>query len=55
MSQYMANPTEDHVQKLLHIVHYLALTQNLGLSFSGTEHRLEAHADSDWAGDPESR
>ena len=54
MSQYMANPTEEHAQKSLHIVRYLTSTQNLGLEFTGLQHRLEAYADSDWAGDPES-
>ena len=54
MSQYMANPTKEHIQKVLHIVKYLGSTPLLALSFTGGESSLDCYCDSDWAGDLES-
>ena len=55
MSQFMSNPTEDHLKKALHIVKYLSTTPELALHFSGGESILNAYCDSDWAGDLEKR
>ena len=55
MSQFMANPTEDHLKKAYHIVKYLSTTPELVLYFSGGETSLHAYCDSDWAGDLERR
>ena len=53
MSHFMANPTEDHLKKALHIVKYLSTTPNLVLHFSGGATSLDAYCDSDWGGDLE--
>ena len=55
MSQFMLNPTEDHLKKALHIVKYLSTTPELALHYSGGEYILNAYSDSDWAGDLETR
>jgi len=55
MSQFMANPTEEHLQKALHIVKYLGSTPNLALHFSGGASSLDCYSDSDWAGNSETR
>jgi len=54
MSQFMANPTEEHLQKALHIVKYLGSTPNLALHFSGAS-SLDCYSDSDWASDSETQ
>ena len=53
MSQFMANLTEEHLLKALHIVKYLGSTPNLVLHFSGGASSLDCYSDSDWAGDSE--
>ena len=53
MSQFMLNPTEDHLKKALHIVKYLSTTPDLALHFSGGALFLDAYCDSDWGGDLE--
>jgi len=55
MSQFMANPTEEHLQKALHIVKYLGSTPSLTLHFSGGASSLDSYSDSDWAGDSETQ
>ena len=55
MSQFMLNPTEDHLKKALYIVKYLSTTPDLVLHFSGGESILNAYCDSDWAGNLVSR
>ena len=55
MSQFMLNPTKDHLKKALHIVKYLSTTPELALHYSGGESILNAYSDSDWAGDLETR
>ena len=55
MSQFMANPTEDHLKKEYHIVKYLSTTSDLMPYFSGGASSLDAYCDSDWAGDLEQR
>jgi hypothetical protein len=57
LSQHAANPSEDHLSRVLYICHYLlgisdyALVYYDGPSDSG----LDAYADSDWASDPNTR
>ena len=53
MSQFMSNPTEDHLKKALHIVKYLSTMPDLALHFSGGALSLDAYCDSDWGGDLE--
>ena len=53
MSQYMLNPTEDHLKKALHIVKYPSTTPDLALHFSGGASSLDAYCDLDWGGDLE--
>jgi len=55
MSQFMANPTKEHLQKALHIVKYLGSTPNLALHFSGGASSLDCYSDSDWAGNSETQ
>ena len=55
MSQFSANPSEEHLQKSLYIVRYLATTKDLCLTYGGTDtdNGLIAYSDTDWAGDIE--
>jgi len=55
MSQFSSNPTEEHLQKVLYIVHYLSSFQDLCISYSGhgDQNSLYAYSDTDWAGDIE--
>ena len=55
ISQYMANPMKEHIQKVLHIVKYLGSTPLLALSCTGGDSTLDCYCDSDWAGDLESQ
>jgi len=55
MSQFIANPTKEHLQKALHIVKYLGSTPNLALHFSGGASSLDCYSDSDWVGNSETR
>ena len=55
MSQYMANPMKEHIQKALHIVKYLGSTPLLALSCTGGDSTLDCYCNSDWAGDLESQ
>src|SRR5437588_3660311 len=56
MSQFMANPTEEHLSKAYHILHYLISTSTLCLHYSREdESSLFSFADSDWAGDQDSQ
>ena len=55
MSQYMANPMKEHIQKVLHIVKYLGSTPLLALSCTEGDSTLNCYCDSDWAGDLESQ
>ena len=52
MSQFSANPTEDHLKWALYIVHYLATTRDLCLTYKGmSKDGFLAYSDTDWAGD----
>ena len=55
MSQYSSNPSEEHLQKAMQIVHYLAHTQTLCVTYtaSGNQTGLIAYSDTDWARDVE--
>jgi hypothetical protein len=55
MSQYSANPSEDHLQKAIYIVRYLAQTTNLCITYAadGPTNGIIAYSDTDWAGDIE--
>jgi hypothetical protein len=56
MSQFSSNPTEDHLQKALYIVRYLAGTKSLCIKYDGASTTgFVAYSDTDWAGDHETR
>ena len=56
LSQFAANPTEDHLNRALYICRYLLGTSNYALIFDGRSNGgLVAYADSDWASDPNTR
>jgi transposase InsO family protein len=56
MSQFSSNPTEDHLQKALYIVRYLAGTKSLCIKYDGASKTgFVAYSDTDWAGDHETR
>ena len=53
MSQFSANPSQEHLDKALYICCYLAGTSKYALVFNGPSNKgLIAYTDSDWAGDP---
>ena len=56
MSQFCANPSQEHLSRALYIVRYLGSTKNLALRFNGANHNgfLE-YTDSDWAANPDDR
>ena len=52
MSQFSANPSQEHLDKAMHIIRYLVSTQNYQLIFDGERSEgLIAYTDSDWAAD----
>ena len=55
MSQYSSNPSEEHLQKAMQIVHYLVHTQTLCITYtaSGNQSGLIAYSYTDWAVDVE--
>ena len=55
MSQFSANPTEEHLQKALYIVHYLSSTMDLCICYSslGDKNGFITYSDMDWGGDVE--
>ena len=52
MSQYSSNPSEEHLQRTMQIVRYLAYIQTLCITYtaSGNESGLIAYSDTNWAG-----
>jgi len=53
MSQFSANPSQDHLEKAMYIMHYLVGTQDYHVVYDGRINEgLIAHTDSDWASDP---
>jgi hypothetical protein len=56
LSQFCANPSEEHLNRALYICRYLLGTSDYALVFDGTsDGGLMAFADSDWASDPNTR
>jgi len=56
LSQFAANPTEDHLNRALYICRYLLGTSNYALVYDGKSNGgMVAYADSDWASDPNTR
>jgi len=55
MSQFSSNPMEEHLQKVLYIVHYLSSFQDLCILYSrhGDQNSLCAYSDTDLTGDVE--
>jgi hypothetical protein len=52
MSQFSANPSQEHLDKALYIMRYLAGTQNYSIVYDGEKSEgLQAFTDSDWAAD----
>jgi len=53
MSQFLANPSQDHLDKAMYIMHYLVSIQNYyHMVYDGSLNEgLIAHTDPDWAGD----
>jgi len=53
MSQFSANPSQDHLDKAMYIMHYLIGTQDYHVVYDGRINEgLIAHTDLDWASDP---
>lgn len=56
LSQFSANPTEEHLNKVLYICRYLIGTKNYKLVYDGDSGLgLTACVDSDWGSDPNTR
>ena len=55
MLQFFANPSEEHLQRALYIVHYLSCTMDLCIWYfvSGNQNGLIGYSNTDWAGDHE--
>lgn len=52
VSQFMHNPTEEHMDAVFRILKYLKMTPRKGLFFKKSEYRnIEIYSDADWAGD----
>jgi len=50
MLQFLANPSQDHLEKSMYIMHYLVGTQDYHVVYDGVRNEgLIAHTDSDWA------
>jgi hypothetical protein len=51
VSQFMHNPSEDHMSAVIRILHYLKSSPGKGLMFSKNAHlKIEGYTDADWAG-----
>ena len=56
LSQYAANPSQDHLNRAYYICCYLLGTANYALIYDGKSNGgMIAYADSDWASDPITR
>ena len=52
LSQFAANPSQDHLDRARSICHYLAGTKNFALVYDGDSQKgIYAYTDSDWAAD----
>jgi hypothetical protein len=53
MSQFSANPSQEHLDKAMYIMRYLVGTQDYSIVYDGVvADGLIAYTDSDWAADP---
>jgi hypothetical protein len=53
MSQFSANPSQEHLDKVMYIMHYLVGTQDYQIVYDGEKFKgLLAYTDLDWAADP---
>jgi len=53
ISQFSANPSQDHLDKAMYIMRYLISTQDYHMVYDGRLNEgLIAHTDLDWAGNP---
>ncbi|KAL5810551.1 hypothetical protein ACOSQ4_027119 [Xanthoceras sorbifolium] len=51
ISQYINNPTEEHMTAVQRILRYLKMTSGKGLFFKkNAARRVEVYSDADWAG-----
>lgn len=56
MSQFNQQPSQDHFDVVMRILHYLKGTLHQGLFFNNIQnYKLEAYCDSDWAACPITR
>ena len=55
LSQFTANPSQDHLNKALYICRYLVGTDNYKLVYGQTDEGFIAFADSDWGSDSKTR
>jgi hypothetical protein len=56
ISQYMARPSEEHLQSALRILQYISDTKDRGLLYrAGTTVQLAGYTDADWAGNAADR
>ena len=56
MSQFRANPSQEHLSRALYIIRYLGSTKNLALRFNGANHNgFLGYMDSDWVANPDDR
>ena len=52
VSQYMNNPTEEHMEAVTRILRYLKMTPGKGVLFRKNENKeIRVYTDADWAGD----
>ena len=55
MSQFMVNPSMDHINRSLHIVCYVNTNLNAKICYDGKGQGFIAYADADWGSDPITR
>jgi hypothetical protein len=53
MSQFVSNPSDDHISKVLHIIQYVGSTLEYCIMYNGKDaYGLIVYADADWASNP---
>lgn len=53
MSQFVSNPSQDHIKKALHIIQYVGSTLDYCIKYNGKDkYGLICYADADWASNP---
>ena len=56
MSQFCANPSQEHLSWALYIIQYLGSTKNFALHYDGANHNsFLGYTDSDWAANSDDR